>query len=132
MATINAIDFIIGQDWSENYCFPCRPDVVGTDPLETYYQILMVRVVFAYSGDSPKLLIHEIARSKNSSSIVVMCEREGRMCEREGFHPWLLVEITFVNGNFVHTKLGGYFDKDDVDEAFYIRQGHEWGGGRHV
>jgi hypothetical protein len=40
------------------------------------------------------------------------------MCERDGFHPWLHVEITFVNGDFVHTKLGAYFEKDDADEAF--------------
>ena len=123
MEAININNFISGSGFNEDYCFPCRPEVISTDPLEAYFQILMVRDVFAYNGDSPKLLIHEIARNKNNSSILVMCEREGRICEKEGFHPWLLVEITFVNGSFVHSKLGAYFEKDDADEAFCNQQG---------
>jgi len=56
----------------------------------------------------------------------MMCEREGLTSEREGFQPWLIAEITFENGFFVHSNLGSYFEKDDAETKFCIQQGNEW------
>lgn len=107
------------------YYFPCCPGEIGTNPLEAYFQNLKVGAVFAYNDDSPKLIILEFIRIKNGSSILVMCEREGLLCEREGFKPWLIAEITFENGSFIHTDLDSYFDKDEADKAFCVEQGLE-------
>ena len=124
MALIDENDFTRETEWSELYYFPCHPEVIGTYPLEAYFQNLKVGAVFASNDDSPKLLIREVARNKNNPSILVMCEREGHMCEREGFQPWLIAEITFdVNGFFVHSKLGSYFEKEDADKVFCAKQG---------
>lgn len=58
-----------------------------------------------------------------------MCERESFMCELEGFKPWVIIEITFENGQLFHSNLGSYFEKDEADKEFCIKRGIEWKGG---
>ena len=58
-----------------------------------------------------------------------MCEREGVMCELEGFKPWIIIEITFENGQLRHSNLGSYFEKDEADKEFCIKRDIEWKGG---
>ncbi|MDP3269872.1 MAG: hypothetical protein Q8M40_12620 [Legionella sp.] len=115
--------------WAANYYFPCCPQEIGICSLEAYFKNLKIGAVFAYSDDSPKLIILEFVRGKDSSSIFVMCEREGHLCEREGYKPWVIIEITFVNELLDHSNLGSYFEKEDVDKEFCIKQGLEWNGG---
>src|SRR5690348_13010518 len=106
MAPTNMNNFIHDAEWSELYCFPCRPKKTGTNALEIYFQNLKAGAVFAYNDSSPKLLVLEFLKLKNNTSILVMCEREGFTCEMEGFKPWVIVKITFEHGIFVHSKLG--------------------------
>jgi hypothetical protein len=106
--------------WKEDYYFPCRPKIKTTDPLEEYLNNLKVSAVLAYNDRSPKLLIHKFFKTQNNS-ILVMCEREGRMCERKGFHPWLIIKITIDNATFVESKTGSYFEKEDAEKAFDSR-----------
>ena len=115
--------------WAANYYFPYCPQEIEKNSLEAYFKNLKIGAVFAYNDDSPKLIILEFVRGKNNSSILVMCEREGLMCEREGFKPWIIAEIKFGNGLFIHSNLGSYFEKDDADKEFCIKQGLEWKGG---
>mgnify|MGYP006358678447 FL=1 len=109
--------------WGADYYFPCCPEETAANALDAYLQGLKVGAVFAYNDDSPKLIIVKFAIIKNNSSILVICEREGAMCEREGYKPWSIYEITFENAFFVHTNLGSYFEKDDVDKVFCINKG---------
>lgn len=51
-----------------------------------------------------------------------MSEREGCLCEKEGYMPWVIIEIDFENGKFKHTKLGAYFEEDDGTRAFFKEQ----------
>ncbi|HHF7346532.1 TPA: hypothetical protein ACPSKB_002974 [Legionella feeleii] len=111
--------------WSATYYFPRCPEEIGGNPLEAYFKNLKNGTVFAYNDDSPKLIIVEFIRIKNNSVILLLCEREGVMCESEGFKPWLIAEITFENGFFVHSNLGSYFEKDEADEEFCIKRGQE-------
>lgn len=108
--------------WGANYYFPCCPKEIGMIPLEAYFLNFKFGAVFAYNDNSPKLIIVEFVRIKNNSSILVKCEREGLTCEREGFEPWLIAGITFKNDLFIHSKLGSYFEKDDADKEFCIKQ----------
>ncbi len=119
MAVIDLNDF----NRFENYSFPCCPKELEKISLEAYFQNLKVGAVFAYNDDSPNLIILEFVKVKSNSSILVKCEREGLTSEIEGFKPWLLAEITFENGFFVHSNLDSYFEKDDADKEFCIKQG---------
>ncbi|STX43938.1 Uncharacterised protein [Legionella donaldsonii] len=111
--------------WGATYYFPRCPDSIGINPLEAYFKNLKKRAIFAYNDDSPKLIIVEFVRIKNNSVILLLCEREGVMCESEGFKPWLIAEITFENNFFVHSNLGSYFEKDEADKEFCFKQGRE-------
>lgn len=106
--------------WAANYYFPCCPQEIEKNSLEAYFRNLKKGAVFAYNDDSPKLIILEFVIRKNNSSILVKCEREGLMCEREGFKPWFIAEITFRNELFVHSNLGSYFEKDEADKLSLI------------
>ncbi|HAU2341016.1 TPA: hypothetical protein JBK96_16285 [Legionella pneumophila] len=104
--------------WSSKYNFPCCPKEIEENSLETYFNNLKVGSVFAFNDHSPNLIILKVAQGENNSSILVMCEREGTLCEWEGFLPWGIIEITFENKLFVHSNLGSYFEKNDADKHF--------------
>ncbi|MCL9682901.1 hypothetical protein [Legionella maioricensis] len=104
--------------WSANYYFPSCPQEIGKNSFETYFKNLKIGAVFAYNDDSPKLIVRKVAKGENSSSILVMCEREGIWCERLGFLPWSITEITLENKLFIHSNLGSHFEKDDADKHF--------------
>lgn len=114
--------------WAANYYFPYCPQEIGKNALEVYFNNLKIGSVFAYSDDSPKLIIVEFVKGKNNASLLVMCEREGVMCEREGYRPWNISEITPERGFLLHSNLGSYFEKHDADKEFCIRRGIEWKG----
>lgn len=118
--------------WWADYYFPYCPKEIGTKPLEAYFKNLKVGIVFAYNDDSPELILLKFIKIKENSSILVMCERESLISEREGFQPWLIIEITFKNGFFDYSKLDSYFEKDDADKAFDIAQGLEWADHVHL
>ncbi|HAZ7573791.1 hypothetical protein OQJ02_05045 [Legionella sp. PATHC032] len=105
--------------WGAKYYFPCCPYEIAIAPLDDYTKRLKVGFVFAYNENSPKLIILEVKRY--NSSILVMCEREGLMCEREGYPPFLISDITFENAVFVHSKIGSYFERDDADKELGIK-----------
>ncbi|WP_115710300.1 hypothetical protein [Legionella sainthelensi] len=104
--------------WGAQYYFPCCPKDIGINQLEAYFHNLKIGFVFAYNDDSPRLIILEVKRY--NSSIRVMCEREGHVCEQEGYLPFLISEIRVDNAVFVHLKVGSYFERDDADRAFVI------------
>lgn len=111
--------------WGAKYYFPCCPDGIGKISLDVYFENIKPGSIFAYHDDSPKLIIVDYARVMGTSSILILCEREGVLCERECYQPWLLAEIKMDNGVFIHSKLGAYFEKDDAHEEFCIKLGLE-------
>lgn len=108
--------------WGTKYYFPCTPKKIKTIPIEDYFQSLKIGATFAYNDNAPKLIIINFIKTKNNSSILVMCERDDIWCERDGFHPWLISEITFKDRFFIHTKLGSYFEREEADTVFYINK----------
>ena len=104
--------------WGALYYFPCCPKEIGINPLKHYCYNLSKGKVFAYNDDSPSLIVVDFIMANNNTSVLVMCEREGFRAEQEGYKPWLITEITFENGLFIHSKVGSWFEKDDADRTF--------------
>ncbi len=104
--------------WRSPAHFPCCPQEVGADPLDSYFQNLKSGAVFAYCDyqHSPKLTVVEFAKGKKRPSILVMCEKEGP--------PQYAIAGIELNekGFFIHFKLGSYTDKDSADKAFIEKQ----------
>lgn len=105
------------------YYFPCCPKEIGVLQLDNYLQNLKVGSIFAHQYDAPNLIAIKFLKIKNNSAILVMCEREGAWCERLGFFPWVLCEITYENGFFIHSKLEECFEKDEAEQTFFVKQG---------
>lgn len=116
------------SEWALAYSFPSCSKKTENNSLEEYFKNLKIGAVLSYSDDSPKLIILGFVNSKNNASILVLCEREGLFSEKDGYQPWLIFEIKFEKGVFVHSNLGSYFEKDEADKEFCIRQGLEWTG----
>lgn len=96
---------------------------IKTECIEAYAKTLKIGAVFdydlfVYNDTYPISTIVKFVIIKNNSSILLMCRRES-------LKPWSIVEITFENGILVPTGLGSYFDKDDADKAYCLRQGLE-------
>lgn len=109
--------------WRVKHYFPRCPKEIIAIPIDNYLQNLKVGSIFAYPDDAPKLIINKFVTIKEHLSILILCEREGDWCERYGFHPWLISEITFESGFFIHYKVGEFFEKDEADQEFCTKQG---------
>ena len=109
--------------WGAKYYFPCSPKEISTSPLNEYYDRIRVGDIFAYHDDAPRLVIIEFVKIKNNQSIIIKCEREGDCCERDHFFPWLICELSFENGFFIHYKVDEFFEKDEADHLFCRKQG---------
>lgn len=115
----------VQKNWRVPSYFPCCPEEIGVDPLESYVQNLKVGTVFNYNDKYPESKILQFVKAKEGSSILVMCEKEG-------MKPWSVAEVTFEDGVFVHYSLGSSFDKNGADKIFCIEQGLEWTGGDSI
>ena len=111
--------------WGAKYYFPCCSNEIRATPIDDYFQNLKVGSIFAYQDDAPNLIIINFVKINNNSSILVMCEREGDWCERNHFFPWLICEIKFENGFFIHYnhKKNPLLEKDVADQEFCIQAG---------
>lgn len=112
----------VQKDWRVPSYFPCCPEELGMDPLESYFQNLIVGAVFSYNDKYPQSTILQFVKNKEGSSILIMCEKDG-------MKPWSVAEVTFVDGVFVHANLGSFFDKNGAEKTFCIEQGLGWTGG---
>jgi hypothetical protein len=108
--------------WRVPSYFPCCPEEIGENPLESYFQNIKVGSMFSYNDVYPKSTIIEFVLINNNSSILVMCEKDD-------LKPLTIAEITFESDLFIHSNLGTYFCKDGADKTFRIKQGLEWTGG---
>lgn len=109
--------------WAAQYYFYCCPNEISENPIVDYSRLLKPGTIFAYHNDAPRLITMESAIINDSSSILVMSEREGDWCERDGFFPWLICEIRFENRFFIHYKVDEFFEKDEADHVFCNKQG---------
>lgn len=112
--------------WGVRYYYHCCPKKITATPLDDYFLRLKVGAIFAYYDNTPKLIAIKFVKIKNNSSILVLCEREGDWCERLGFFPWVICEVTLESGFFTHYKIEEFFEKDEAEQAFCTKQGrHE-------
>ena len=104
--------------WGPAY-FPCCPHDFGTDPLDEYFEKLIVGAVLAYSDHDDvyyKLTVLECVILSNKLSILVMCS--------EADSKWTIVGIELYekSTHFIHFILGSYSSKGEADKAFSIKK----------
>ena len=100
--------------WRPAY-FPCCPHNFGTDPLDEYFEKLIVGAVLASSDHDDaccNLTVLESVILSNRSSILAMCS--------EADSKWAIIgiELDKKSKHFIHFILGSYSSKGEADKAF--------------
>ena len=100
--------------WRSVY-FPCCPNNFGTDPIDEYFEKLIVGAVLAHSDHddiSYELTILESVILSNRSSVIAMCS--------EADSKWTIIgiELHKKSQHFIHFNLGSYSSKGEADKAF--------------
>lgn len=101
-------------EWSKEYTFPHQPRAHNTSGLSTYLPKLKPGATLAYKDDAPRLIVRSASMPGCESEIIVLCQREGNMCEREGYFPWSLIKITLANSKFIYSKIGQFFEESEA------------------
>jgi len=115
------------RDWKTPSEFPCCPQQYD-DPITAYGQSLRQGEVFCRNQWYTSLVVKH-AVIDGGSSIYVMSENAG---ESGAIKPWVLAEITFEKGQFVHTNRRNFFTKEGAEKQYTLAQGLEWIGGDSV
>lgn len=111
------------RKWRVPSEFPCCPQELAEEPIVAYAEKLKAGVIFS-RNDFSEAVVLEIAMAEDSQSIWVMCEQS-----KEGaIKPWLLAQVTYEDGLFVHTSLESFFSKEGAEKQFCLAQGLNWTG----
>ncbi|HVZ79822.1 MAG TPA: HNH endonuclease signature motif containing protein [bacterium] len=117
--TLNAVQ----RKWRTPCEFLCCPEDAGETPISSYAQRLTLGCVFS-RNEFQKSIVEQFAVSQDGKSLWVMCCFEGKSLK-----PWTLAQVTFEDGQFVHTNLGSFFGQDGAEKQYCLAQGKEWTGG---
>ena len=118
--TSNAVQ----KKWKTPCDFPNCPQKYGEAPLEDYMMNLVAGSVFN-RNQYGEIMTLETALSEDKSKLWVM----GKSADEEAIKPWVLSEVTYEDGKFVHANLGSFFREDGAQKRFTLVQGKEWVGG---
>jgi hypothetical protein len=105
--------------WRASSYFPCCPQEMSSNPLESYFQNLKVGTIFSYSDHAefcPILTIRKFEKNKDGSSILIICEKEGT-------EAFAVSGVSICEkGFFIHFNLGSYLDEERANAAFLVKQ----------
>ena len=120
--TLNAVQIA----WQTPSEFPCCPQEISENPLETYAKNLKIDSVFC-RNDLYSSFVYKSAMSEDRQSLFVMTKSED-----EAVKSWALAKITIEEGLFIHTSIRSFFSKDGAEKQFTLAQGLEWTGGDSI
>lgn len=114
----------VQRNWKTSSAFPCCPQEISENPIETYASHISKKEIFSRNQYSTSI-IEDFVISKDGNVLWIMCSVKGQ----SSIKPWSLAEITFENKLFVHTNLGSFFEEVGARKYFTLAQGLEWTGG---
>lgn len=111
----------IQKNWKTPTEFPCCPQSINNNPINTYFTGLKTEKIFSKNQYSNSI-IEGFEISDDNNTLWVMC----RFSDNDATKPYSLAEVTFENNLFVHNSLGSFFKKDGAEKQFTLAQGLEW------
>lgn len=117
--------------WKTPTEFICCPPEMGANPLEDYYNRLVIGTDYSstlYYGDgTPNIqIIADKAYIEDKKSIIVFSINEASI------KPYALSKIYVEDGKFIHESMGTFFEEQGVRKQFTLAQGQEWTGGDSI
>ncbi|MEJ2881483.1 HNH endonuclease signature motif containing protein [Pedobacter sp. GR22-6] len=111
------------RDWKTPSEFPCCPQEF-TEPITAYVESLKEGKVFCRNQWYTSIVVKH-AVLDGGESIYVMSENAD---ESGAIKPWVLAEITFEQGQFVHINRRNFFSREGAEKQYILAQGLEWTG----
>ena len=116
------------KDWRTPSSFVCCPETISNQPLEDYYNRLVIdenfNITRYQNSDTPSIqTIVDKAYIDDNSAIIVLTYNDNSM------KPFALAKIYVTEGKFIHESQGTYFYEDGARKDFTLAQGLEWDGG---
>lgn len=115
----------VQNNWKTPAEFPCCPKDISNNPIVDYSLNLKQGVIFSQNQYS-KSIIDIFALSTDKNTLWIICKND----DADAIKPYLLAEVLFENGLFIHRNLGSFFDRVGAERLFVIKQGLEWCGGQ--
>lgn len=117
--------------WKTPTEFICCPPEMGANPLEDYYNRLVIGTDYSstlyYGNGTPNIqIIADKAYIEDKKSIIVFSINEASI------KPYALSKIYVEDGKFIHESMGTFFEEQGVRKQFTLAQGQEWTGGDSI
>ncbi|MBR4854060.1 MAG: HNH endonuclease [Alistipes sp.] len=117
--------------WKTPTEFICCPPEMGANPLEDYYNRLVIGTDYSstlyYGNGTPNIqIIADKAYIEDKKSIIVFSITEASI------KPYALSKIYVEDGKFIHESMGTFFEEQGVRKQFTLAQGQEWTGGDSI
>lgn len=109
------------REWKIPTEFPLCPQNPSSTPLQDYLANLKPGEIYCHNDvyESP---VMKAELSVDSQKIAVLCTTNG-------VTNYALSEITFEDGQYVHTSVRTFFSEEGAEKYFTISLGKEWTGG---
>ena len=109
------------REWKIPTEFPLCPQKPSSSPLQDYLANLKPGEIYCHNDvyESPIL---KAELSVDGQKIVVLCTTSGAT-------NFALSEITFEDGQYVHTSVRTFFSEEGAEKYYTISLGKEWAGG---
>lgn len=109
------------REWKIPTEFPLCPQNPSSTPLQDYLAKLIPGEIFCHNDvyESP---VMKAELSVDGQKIAVLCTTNG-------VTNYALSEITFEDGQYVHTSVRTFFSEEGAKKYFTISLGNEWTGG---
>lgn len=117
--TLNAVQ----RRWRTPCEFPCCPENIGEAPIAAYAERLAVGSIFC-QNEFKKSVIELFDVSSDGQFLWVVCSFSEKTVK-----PWSLAQVSCEAGQYVHTNLGSFFERDGAEKKFCLARGLEWTGG---
>lgn len=114
------------MNWKTPTDFLCCPDTVGNNPIEEYYNQIVIGEAYnstIYYGSNEVQRVIDKAHTKENTIIILSCNPNPNCIK-----PYALSKIHYFEGKFIHESLGTFFEEDGGRKYFTLEQGLEWTG----
>ena len=114
------------MNWKTPTDFLCCPDTIGNNPIEEYYNQIVIGEVYnstIYYGSNEVQRVIDKAHTKENTIIILSCNPNPNCIK-----PYALSKIHYFEGKFIHESLGTFFEEVGGRKYFTLEQGLEWTG----
>lgn len=112
----------IQKNWPAPSEFPCCPETISGDPMDCYMKQISDGVLLVRTKRTETYVMNSsLLPDKQGAVFCCKCVN----CAKD-YSVW---KVTYVQGQYIHEIIGGYFTQEGAQKYYTIATGEEWTGG---